>query len=870
MAATLQGFASIGRILKNSNLDPNYRHHLEVLKWELTANLDLTYDEDDRVKLFKILCNQAESGQSDLIRWSAANALQQIEYPNSLKTNLLHTQPTEIEADILQKNISRLSNNDRSYSRDNPCQDREYIKFWVYGPTEILLSVCNGTYYFDVVQEVLRKSGIRGIRLALQGGNTTAITEAVNFAGEIFNQIDPSSTDKRYKDPQTRQKLASLLIPFINHSDIELRNLVAEKLNDGSNGYQVSDYLLDDRNRAKVAVIDTTSSEKWKRVVDLGNLSIPVLCEAIDGKLKFVNNENQNTNSQIEALKSIDKIINNISRKVSILSPYLSHPKDKIKLETFLLLKNHWNYLDEQSIKLLILIALIILDWNSVISFGDRSIPFLCQIVAGKLRLRKDEEININCQIEALKSIDKIINNISRKVSILSPYLLHNKDGINRETFLLLKNHWNYLDEQFIKVLIEMALKIFDDWPLVVSFGEKSIPVLCEIVEDKIILKSDKKSNLNCQIKALKYIDKIITDIPKKVNTLYDYLQHDNDDLRMEVAELLQPHKRYVAHESNYILTALLFDKVNSLQESENLENCLQKAKNEEFRIEETFRKAINACKKSSVLTIEYLDKQKDRLVNQIKEYSNQLQLEINRQKKFKLDKKINLFVTIFNILISITTFSLGLLILQGRSNLFVIPTEFDPNSSYYYIYILLQVGILDIFLGLLFLLLSSFKSLITPPSNSFLFIPTWSYIIIGVLIILALFIIFNLIGIIFTALSSIPVESFGFLLFLFILFILLKFDNELSGCVFSFVFIGILIGIVSTGYIIMGKIFESLSSIPWGILFGISSSFSFFYLTFTILFIIFGFLLLRLESKAYDLQKEIENLENLAKNNLQ
>ncbi|MFM6338263.1 MAG: hypothetical protein ACKPGN_17740, partial [Dolichospermum sp.] len=122
----------------------------------------------------------------------------------------------------------------------------------------------------------------------------------------------------------------------------------------------------------------------------------------------------------------------------------------------------------------------------------------------------------------------------------------------------------------------------------------------------------------------------------------------------------------------------------------------------------------------------------------------------------------------------------------------------------------------------------------------------------------------------IFTALSSIPVESFGFLLFLFILFILLKFDNELSGCVFSFVFIGILIGIVSTGYIIMGKIFESLSSIPWGILFGISSSFSFFYLTFTILFIIFGFLLLRLESKAYDLQKEIENLENLAKNNLQ
>ncbi|MFM6756716.1 MAG: hypothetical protein ACKPJ4_04980, partial [Dolichospermum sp.] len=113
-----------------------------------------------------------------------------------------------------------------------------------------------------------------------------------------------------------------------------------------------------------------------------------------------------------------------------------------------------------------------------------------------------NENQNTNSQIEALKSIDKILKDIPKKASTLSQYLSHPKDKIELETFLLLKNHWNYLDEQFIKVLIEMALKIFDDWPLVVSFGEKSIPVLCEIVEDKIILKSDKKSNLNCQIKA--------------------------------------------------------------------------------------------------------------------------------------------------------------------------------------------------------------------------------------------------------------------------------------------------------------------------------------------------------------------------------
>jgi hypothetical protein len=771
LAATLQGFASIGRILKKSDLAPAYRRHLKDLKTHLTANLNLNHDADPSVQLFKLLCEQAESGKSDLISWSAVNTLQQLEYPESLRIDLLDKKPAEIEADILQKNISRLSNNDRLYGRDNPCQDREYIKFWVYGPTEILLSVCNGTYYFDVVQEVLRKSGMRGIRLALRGGNATAVREAVNFAGEIFNQFAANSQDKRYIDNKTRKKLVSLLLPYINHSDIELRNLVAEKLNDGSNGHEVSNNLLDSRNRAKVAIIDTTSSKKWQRVVALGDLSIPFLCEAIEGKLKFVVDENQNTNCQVEALKSIDKIINDIPIKVNTLFPYLSHSKDKIKLETFHLLKNYCTYLDDQSFKLLIQIALRILDWNLVISFGNRSIPFLCQILAGKPRLKPDEASNVNCQIEALKSIDKIIK-----------------------------------------------------------------------------------------------------EIPDKVARLSRYLQHDNDALRIKVANLLQPQKEYLDTNSKKIFTALLFDKVNlpkETEESENFENCLQKAKREELRIEEIFTKAIDACADSSVSTKAYLNKQKECLVNQIKEYSNSLELKLNCQKIDNLNKKINLSINIFNILISIATFSLGLLISQGRSNLFVIPTEFDSNSSYYYIYILLQLGILDIFLGLLFLLLWGFTYLINPTSDSFLLIPTSSCVIIGVFIILTLFIIFNLIGIIFTALSSIPGESFGFLLFVFILLILLNFYNEKPGCLL-FVFIGVLIGIVWTGYKIMGKIFESLSSIPWKILFGISSSFSFFYLTFTILFIIFGFLLLRLESKAYVLQKEIENLENLAKNNLQ
>ena len=42
LAATLRAFASIGEMLKDSSLDPEYRHHLEHLRWVLTENLDLT------------------------------------------------------------------------------------------------------------------------------------------------------------------------------------------------------------------------------------------------------------------------------------------------------------------------------------------------------------------------------------------------------------------------------------------------------------------------------------------------------------------------------------------------------------------------------------------------------------------------------------------------------------------------------------------------------------------------------------------------------------------------------------------------------------------------------------------------------------
>ncbi|MCA6595948.1 MAG: hypothetical protein IM539_06420 [Pseudanabaena sp. M046S1SP1A06QC] len=342
LAATLRGLASIGETLKQQNLDPNYRHHLEQLKYVLTANLDLHDDENPSVHLFKRLCHDAESGGSEMVRWAAAYALHELDYPFSLRRQLLTQSPAEILAEIWTKYKSRLSEQNR---KSDPTKVAEDLRFGVYGHTERLFAESSSEYSFDIVCQVLRKTGIRGIRLALKCGNISVVVEAINFAGELFNQIDPNSQDKRYKDNATRQKLANLLLPFLNQSDLEIRNLIAENLNDKRNQHDVSNRLIDQNNRAKVAVIDTD----WKRAISLGDLAIPILCEAVEGKLLIEKAENLNVNCQIEAVRSIDKSLTDVSRKVSTLAPHLQHDNHSLRMTVASLLEPHRNRLDAKS-----------------------------------------------------------------------------------------------------------------------------------------------------------------------------------------------------------------------------------------------------------------------------------------------------------------------------------------------------------------------------------------------------------------------------------------------------------------------------------------------------------------------------------------
>ncbi|MBD1889494.1 hypothetical protein [Coleofasciculus sp. FACHB-SPT9] len=352
LAATFRAFASIGEKLEGKNLPPAYQHHLANLQWTLTQNLNLTCDDDSSVALFKRLCYEAESGTSDLTRWAAAYAIEKLNYPASLRRQLLDRPPAEITADIERKYVSCFS------ERNNPLENRDYIKFWTYGPTEILFSKCNPffgecneTYYLDVVREVLSKLGVRGIRLALKNGNRASVKEAIHLVSKIFHQVSPSESETRYIDRSTRQRLADFVLPFLDKNDIELQNLVADILNDKAHQYQASNVLLDQNNCAKVAVL----ALDWQRVRSLGKTTLPFLYEAIKGQLKFDDNERRNLDCQLEVVRNIDKILTNINSKIINLVPYLQHDVDEIRSEVANVLMPHIssNLFDPSSLRII-------------------------------------------------------------------------------------------------------------------------------------------------------------------------------------------------------------------------------------------------------------------------------------------------------------------------------------------------------------------------------------------------------------------------------------------------------------------------------------------------------------------------------------
>jgi chromatin segregation and condensation protein Rec8/ScpA/Scc1 (kleisin family) len=101
-------------------------------------------------------------------------------------------------------------------------------------------------------------------------------------------------------------------------------------------------------------------------------------------------------------------------------------------------------------------------NWESLIFFGDVSISVLCEVVEGKFRLDNNEIRNNNYQIKALTVINTILQDITKKVNTLSPYLEHDNDNLRQKTANLLEPHQSEIkDPKYAKLIKALLFNLY-------------------------------------------------------------------------------------------------------------------------------------------------------------------------------------------------------------------------------------------------------------------------------------------------------------------------------------------------------------------------------------------------------------------------
>ena len=185
--------------------------------------------KDDRIKadlkdspdLLAMLCEQAKSGATDLIRWSAATTIEQIGFDFIAVSRHLTEEPEAIIQRIVQSKVRVLTDSDRN--RHGITENNDYdgfIRFWVYGATYELRAATvaqGGGNAAVVVNAVVKAQDIWGIKQ----------TNFLFLVLENHARIDLNGTDQRIYEnqlfEQEGQLLASqLLIQHQNSTNVEI------------------------------------------------------------------------------------------------------------------------------------------------------------------------------------------------------------------------------------------------------------------------------------------------------------------------------------------------------------------------------------------------------------------------------------------------------------------------------------------------------------------------------------------------------------------------------------------------------------------------------------------------------------------------
>ncbi len=332
LAMALQSFGYIGNPdirAKLANFD--YIDGIDKPRDEIYQLPDPSDYKYHSIRIFEKLCQEAQSGR-ELTRVSAAWTIWKLKYTPMASAQLLFQSAEDILRQILSENQKRL---DDRYLFKDPIRYKELIDFWVYAPAEYLreLLKLNSTNSLNIIESILARLGVLGVERVTQAyGLQKFVLEAgLRSADSLFR-------DTRYQDSQTRERLSKVLIPFLDNTDIDLRRLAAQPIN------EVGSWLNIDI-RAKAAVI----SRDWNgNIVRLGEASVPFLLQALRGSLILDTRDNRG--DQVKSVQSIGTIYAvNVDKKIRSLVEFLQHREESVRDATVSLLKHHQERLDQNS-----------------------------------------------------------------------------------------------------------------------------------------------------------------------------------------------------------------------------------------------------------------------------------------------------------------------------------------------------------------------------------------------------------------------------------------------------------------------------------------------------------------------------------------
>lgn len=194
------------------------------LKSEIVTGID-----DFSKNLLVVLEEEARSGATPLIRWSAAVTIKSIwsdeecekesnGYHGDLKIN-----PSEIELRIAEEQIKLLAkkqliSHDSKAENGIADENENLLNFWVYGPSWLLFSLqMNVEEYLFWLDRVFAAIAVTKVQYGLNAENDCTLKNFLNLAEDNFNELDFS-------------QILAKIFQFIQHPKARVKDLAASLL----------------------------------------------------------------------------------------------------------------------------------------------------------------------------------------------------------------------------------------------------------------------------------------------------------------------------------------------------------------------------------------------------------------------------------------------------------------------------------------------------------------------------------------------------------------------------------------------------------------------------------------------------------------